>query len=77
MTNTKEKNKTITLFEGNKVRRIWNGEVYEKIVQLNKTVTKCNGLNSQEQYLQKGYGQIVHTLALELFINWGTICTSH
>ena len=63
MAGTKEINKNIKLFEGNKVRRVWHDELYEKIVQLNKTVTKCNSLDSQELFSRRGYGQIVHTLS--------------
>ena len=66
-------NKNITLFEGNKVRRVWHDEkwffVIEDVVLAlidSKNVKDyLNKIRQRDPELSKGYGQIVHTLDVQ------------
>ena len=70
MADTKEKNKQIALFEGNKVRRVWHDEkwffviedVVLALIESKNVKDYINKIRQRDPELSKGYGQIVHTL---------------
>jgi len=70
MTGTKEINKNIKLFEGNKVRRVWHYErwffVISDVVQILSETKNVKDyikkMRQRDTELGKGYGQIVHIL---------------
>ncbi|MEK7128526.1 MAG: Bro-N domain-containing protein [Patescibacteria group bacterium] len=72
MAGTKEKNKHIALFEGNKVRRVWHDEkwffvvedVVFVLVESKNVKDYINKIKRRDPELSKGYGQFVHTLGV-------------
>ncbi|MDO8658997.1 MAG: Bro-N domain-containing protein [Candidatus Parcubacteria bacterium] len=70
MAGTKEKNKHIALFEGNKVRRVWYDEkwffvvedVVFALIDSKNVKDYINKIRQRDPELSKGYGQFVHTL---------------
>ena len=72
MTGTKDKNKHIALFEGNKVRRVWHEDKWFFVIE--DVILALIDSNDVKQYIQrmkqrdldlgKGWVQIVHTLEI-------------
>src|SRR3989338_10543435 len=68
MAGTKDKNKHIALFEGNKVRRVWYEERWFFVIS--DIVFVLTDSSDVKQYIKK-----MRTRDPELSVNWGTICT--
>ena len=68
MAGTKDKNKHIALFEGNKVRLVWYEERWFFVIS--DIVFVLTDSSDVKQYIKK-----MRTRDPELSVNWGTICT--